>query len=104
MINRRVVGVVTNVGYQPAMPLSTLSLLREDVAPKYSPMSIYVIADVSEGEASTPIYPIPPNTPLQIIDSGSLDVLSYVYKRPDPSRGLIRIGSFSKDPGDRCGY
>ena len=102
MVNRRVVGVVTNVGYQPAMPLSTLSLLREDVepeklkTPKYSPMSIYVIADVSEGEASTPIYPIPPNTPLQIIDSGSLDVLSYVYKRPDPSRGLIRIGSLAR--------
>ena len=102
LITRRVIGVVTNAGYQPAMPLSTLALLREDTdpskikTPKYSPMNIYVIADVSEKEASPPLYPIPPNTPIYLVSSIQPSPLEKVYKRPDLFNGLIRIGSLAR--------
>ncbi|MGC9010214.1 MAG: ATP-binding protein [Sulfolobales archaeon] len=102
LITRRVIGVVTNAGYQPAMPLSTLALLREDTdpskikTPKYSPMNIYVIADVSEREPSSPLYPIPPNTPIYLVSSIQPSPLEKVYKRPDLFNGLIRIGSLAR--------
>ncbi len=100
--NRKVIGVVTNAGYQPAVPESTYALLREESepprirTPKYSPMSIYAIADVSDREPTTPLYPIPPTTPIYSVSSIQPNPLEKVYKKPDHLNGLIRIGSLAR--------
>ncbi|MEM1610950.1 MAG: ATP-binding protein [Sulfolobales archaeon] len=98
---REVVGLVTNTAYQPVIPQSTLALISETDpdkirGPSYSPVNIYVIADVTEGEATPPIYPIPPNTPIYLAEAVSPNPLERIYRRSDPSNRLIRIGSLAR--------
>ncbi|MEM3831799.1 MAG: ATP-binding protein [Sulfolobales archaeon] len=99
-----VIGIVTNASYQPAVPMSILSLAREDVREtasrtsrfNYSPMNIYVIADVSGGEATVPVYPIPPGAEVYLAHDIDPNPLERVYKRSRSEAGLIRIGSLAR--------
>ncbi|MEZ0289702.1 MAG: ATP-binding protein [Sulfolobales archaeon] len=102
ILKRRVIGIVTNASYQPAIPMSVLALAREEIETaraselKYSPMTVYVIADISEKTPETPTYPIPPNTPVYSAHTVTPNPIERLYRRPDPFNGLIRIGTLAR--------
>lgn len=101
---RRVIGIVTNTSYQPAVPTSILSLAREDLSNieskasrfTYSPMTVYVVADIGDEGPTTPIYPIPPNTPVYSAHDIVPSPIEKIYKRSDPEKGLLRIGLLAR--------
>ncbi|MEM1712252.1 MAG: ATP-binding protein [Acidilobaceae archaeon] len=93
-IQRRVLAVVSNAGFVHAIPQSVIKYLNPNQAgqasaPKLSPMTLYVIAEIVEGtRVEPPRYPIPPDT---VIDSASGNLLSLVYSAP----GGVRLGMLS---------
>lgn len=84
------VALVSNAGYINAIPQSVLEYMEGRVGPgdtTFSPLTLYVVAEIVNGRARTPRYPIPPNTPIYI---ASKDHIRKLYPVAPKS---VRIGS-----------
>lgn len=83
------IGVISNAGYLHAVPKSTLEYMDDRVGESYtaySPLTIYVVAEITKrGARAPPRYPIPPDTP---ISKAEIEHLKALYR----SEEGLRIG------------